>query len=161
MTRVTDANLDAFLAEDPHDAWCGRAELAHGRHATRFRWTVRLQLSELSSMIAAEYPNIGEVRGLAAKQRGVSGRIEVLTITGARGAVDVTGDLHIRRLLGGLKSTLFAIRRDGDAFVLRGAGFGHGVGMCQLGAMGMAEAGKGHAEILAHYFRGTHLHKLY
>ena len=161
MTRVTDANLDAFLAEDPHDAWCGRAELAHGGHTTRFRWTVRLQISELSSMVAAEYPSLGSVRGLVAKQRGVSGRITVLTITGEHGSVDVTGDLHIRRLLGGLKSTLFAIRRDGDAFVLRGAGFGHGVGMCQLGAMGMAEAGKSHAEILAHYFRGTHLHKLY
>jgi stage II sporulation protein D len=45
--------------------------------------------------------------------------------------------------------------------VFRGAGFGHGVGMCQHGAMGMAGAGKTHAQILAHYYRGTHLHRLY
>jgi len=60
-----------------------------------------------------------------------------------------------------LKSTLFEVKREGAAFVFRGAGFGHGVGMCQLGAIGMAEAGKTHDVILGHYYRGTHLHKLY
>jgi SpoIID/LytB domain protein len=161
-SRITDANLAAFLAEDPQDSWCGRAEHAHGSHGHgRFRWTVRLPIGELSRRIAAAYPGLGTIRDLTAKRRGVSGRISVLTITGAHGAVDVTGDLHIRRLLGGLKSTLFAIERAHGAFVLHGAGFGHGVGMCQLGAMGMAEAGKTHAQILAHYYRGTHLHAIY
>jgi SpoIID/LytB domain protein len=101
------------------------------------------------------------VKNLTAKQRAVSGRIQILTITGERGSVDVTGDLRIRRLLGGLKSTLFEVTRDGNTFVFRGAGFGHGVGMCQLGAIGMAGAGKSHAQILGHYYRGTHLHRLY
>jgi stage II sporulation protein D len=64
-------------------------------------------------------------------------------------------------LLGGLKSTLFEVHRDGDAFVFHGAGFGHGVGMCQMGAIGMADADKTHADILKHYYRGTHLHRLY
>ena len=73
----------------------------------------------------------------------------------------MTGDLHIRRLLGGLKSTLFEVKRDGKTFVFHGAGFGHGVGMCQLGAIGMADAGKSNKDILGHYYRGTHLHKLY
>ena len=157
MTRITDDNLDKFLAEDAHDTWCGRVAKGKGK----FRWTETLPIDELSARVAVEYPEIGRVKALAAKQRGSSGRIQVLTITGERGATEVTGDLHIRRLLGGLKSTLFSIERAGNAFVLHGAGFGHGVGMCQLGAIGMAEAGKPHAEILAHYFRGTHLHKLY
>ena len=60
-----------------------------------------------------------------------------------------------------MKSTLFEVKREGTQFVFRGAGFGHGVGMCQLGAIGMAEAGKSHDVILGHYYRGTHLHKLY
>ena len=64
-------------------------------------------------------------------------------------------------MLGGLKSTLFEIKKDGDSFTFRGAGFGHGVGMCQMGAIGMANAGKSHKQILGHYYRGTHLHKLY
>jgi SpoIID/LytB domain protein len=157
MTRITDANLDAFLAADPRDTWCGRVDHAH----TKTRWTEKLTVDELTARIAAEYPEIGRVHALAAKQRGVSGRIEILTITGDRGAVDVSGDLHIRRLLGGLRSTLFSIQREGAAFVLHGAGFGHGVGMCQLGAIGMAQAGKSHDQILSAYYRGTHLHRLY
>jgi SpoIID/LytB domain protein len=157
ISRVTDANLQAFLDEDPQDAWCGRAGRARGK----FRWSERISVDDLSARIAAEYPAVGRISAMTAKQRGASGRIEVLELAGEHGSAQVTGDLHIRRLLGGLKSTLFAIARDGDAFVLHGAGYGHGVGMCQEGAIGMAEAGKSHEQILAHYFRGTHLHKLY
>jgi SpoIID/LytB domain protein len=157
MSRITDANLGQFLDEDPHDAWCGRGKLAK----RNFRWTERLDATELSTRVAVEYPEVGRVKNLVAKARGSSGRITTLVIEGDKHNVEVTGDLHIRRLLGGLKSTLFAIAHDGDAFVLHGAGFGHGVGMCQTGAIGMAEAGKPHTEILAHYYRGTHLHRLY
>jgi len=154
-SRVT--NLDAFLAEDPKQFWCGRVE----KSKNRFRWSERIMADDLTLRITTEYPEIGRVKALVPKQRGVSGRIQVLTITGDKGSVDVSGDLRIRRLLGGLKSTLFDVKRDGNAFVFRGAGFGHGVGMCQLGAMGMAEAGKSHVQILDHYYRGTHLHRLY
>jgi len=157
MTRITEENLDAFLASDPKDTWCGRVD--HGKN--KFRWTETLSLADVTTRVAAEYAQLGRITNMTAKQRGVSGRIEVLTLNGERGTAEVTGDLHIRRLLGGLRSTLFAIHKDGDKLVLRGAGFGHGVGMCQLGAMGMAEAGKTHAQILGHYYRGTHLHKLY
>ncbi len=157
MTRITEDNLEAFLASDPKDTWCGRVD--HGKN--RLRWTETLSLADVTARVAVEYPQLGRIANMTAKQRGVSGRIEVLTLVGERGTADVTGDLHIRRLLGGLRSTLFAIHKDGDKLVLRGAGFGHGVGMCQLGAIGMAEAGKTHAQILGHYYRGTHLHKLY
>ncbi len=155
-TRITDENLDAFLDGDA-DAWCAKGKQAK----KKFRWTERIAGDDLNARVAVEYPEIGRVKNLVAKQRGVSGRIQLLSIKGDKGAVDVSGDLHIRRLLGGLKSTLFEIKREGDAFVFRGAGFGHGVGMCQMGAIGMADAGKGHVEILKHYYRGTHLHKLY
>lgn len=155
MSRVT--NVDAFLSEDPNRFWCGRV----AKSRNRFRWTERITVDDLTVRIATHYPEIGRVVALTPKQRGVSGRIRVLTIKGEKGSVDVTGDLHIRRLLGGLKSTLFEVKREGNAFVFRGGGFGHGVGMCQLGAIGMAEAGKTHAQILQHYYRGTHLHRLY
>ena len=151
------ASIEDLLAEDPKDFWCGRVEKAKGK----FRWTETMSVDQLTARVATEYPDLGKIKALAAKQRGVSGRIQTLTITGERASADVTGDLHIRRLLGGLKSTLFDIKREGDAFVLRGAGFGHGVGMCQLGAIGMAEASKTHVQILEHYYRGTHLHRLY
>jgi stage II sporulation protein D len=150
-------NLDAFLAEDPKAFWCGRVE----KSRNRFRWTEKISVDDMTLRISTDYPQLGRVKALTAKQRGVSGRIQVLTITGDKATVDVAGDLKIRRLLGGLKSTLFDVKRDGNMFVFQGAGFGHGVGMCQLGAIGMAEAGKTHEQILAQYYRGTHLHRLY
>ncbi len=156
MSRVTDDNLDAFLAGGK-DAWCNHGKIGKAR----FRWTERLRADDLTARVSVEYPEIGRIKTITAKQRGVSGRIGVLTIKGDKASVEVTGDLHIRRLLGGLKSSLFEVKRDGDSFVFRGAGFGHGVGMCQLGAIGMADAGKSHDKILSHYYRGTHLHRLY
>lgn len=156
MSRVTDDNLDAFLAGGK-DAWCNQGKLAK----TRFRWTERIRADDLTARVSVDYPEIGRIKTLGAKQRGVSGRIGVLVIKGDKATVEITGDLKIRRLLGGLKSTLFEVSREGDAFVFRGAGFGHGVGMCQMGAIGMAGAGKSHDKILGHYYRGTHLHRLY
>ena len=156
MTRITDDNIDGFLAGG-RDAWCNQPKLGKAK----FRWTEKLTQVELTARVATEHPEIGRVRRLVAKQRGTSGRIGVLAIEGEKASIEVAGDLHIRRLLGGLKSTLFEVARDGDTFVIKGAGFGHGVGMCQLGAIGMAGAGKSHTQILAHYYRGSHLHRLY
>jgi len=156
MTRITDDNLGAFL-DGGRDAWCNQPRLGKAR----FRWTETVPAADLTARVATEHPEVGRVQRLIARQRGASGRIGVLAIEGDKGRAEVAGDLHIRRLLGGLKSTLFEVHREGDAFVFRGAGFGHGVGMCQMGAIGMADAGKPHAQILAHYFRGTHLHRLY
>ena len=156
MSRITDDNLEAFL-DGGGDAWCAKGKQGKGK----FRWTETVTASELTTRVATEYPEVGRVKQLSARQRGVSGRIGVLAIRGDKGNVEVTGDLHIRRLLGGLKSTLFEVKREGERFVFRGAGFGHGVGMCQLGAIGMATAGRPHEQILAHYYRGSHLHRLY
>ncbi|HEX7841967.1 MAG TPA: SpoIID/LytB domain-containing protein [Kofleriaceae bacterium] len=156
MSRITDDNLDSFL-DGGRDAWCNQPRLGKAK----FRWTEKISEAELTARVATEHPEVGRVRRLVARQRGVSGRIGVLAIEGDKATVEVAGDLHIRRLLGGLKSTLFVVTRQGDAFVIRGAGFGHGVGMCQMGAIGMAGAGKSHAQILAHYYRGSHLHRLY
>ena len=157
VSRITDDNLDAFLAEDPGTAWCGKTKGARAK----FRWTEKIGAEDLTARVSVEYPEIGRIKTLTPKQRGVSGRIQTLAIVGDKATVEVTGDLHIRRLLGGLKSTLFEVKLEKGAFIFSGAGFGHGVGMCQMGAIGMAEAGKSHGDILAHYYRGTHLHKLY
>ncbi|MBA3463417.1 MAG: SpoIID/LytB domain-containing protein [Deltaproteobacteria bacterium] len=156
MSRVTDDSLDAFLAGGK-DAWCNHGKIGK----SRFRWTEKRQADDLTARVSVLHPEIGRIKSIVPKKRGVSGRIGVLTIKGDKASVDVTGDLHIRRLLGGLKSSLFEVTREGDTFVFRGAGFGHGVGMCQMGAIGMAIAGKKHDKILGHYYRGTHLHRLY
>ena len=85
----------------------------------RFRWTETIRAGDLTARVAAELPEIGRVKALVPKQRGVSGRIGMLAIEGDRGTAEVSGDLRIRRLLGGLKSTLFEVHREGDAFDIR------------------------------------------
>ncbi len=153
-SKVTDVGdfLDAT-----GDAWCSKPKQAKGR----FRWTQTISRDDLTARVAVDYPEIGRVKALVPQARGSSGRVSKIAIQGDKRTVEVSGDLNIRRLLGGLKSTLFEVKTEGDSFVFRGAGFGHGVGMCQLGAIGMASAGKTHGQILSHYYRGTHLHRLY
>jgi SpoIID/LytB domain protein len=159
---VGDANLRAFLDSPPEKSFCGRSKYAKGR----YRWRVEKSARDLDALVAADYPEVGAVRAIVPGARGVSGRIRAVQITGARGAVTVEGELRIRRLLGGLKSSLFLVKaekRGGEiaAWTFEGAGFGHGVGMCQTGAIGMAEGGESYRAILRHYYPGSHLGKLY
>jgi SpoIID/LytB domain protein len=160
---ITEDGVRAFIDEPSGAAYCAQTPYSAGRH----RWRVRIPASALDQQVAAQYPRLGHVRGLEAAARGISGRIVRLQIHGQHGSVEVTGELAIRRLLGGgLKSSLFYISSIGngkqpDAFEFRGAGFGHGVGMCQVGAIGMAMQGLHHEAILAHYYLGSRLRRLY
>ena len=96
-------------------------------------------------------------------ERGTSGRIVRLRITGTRRSMIIGKELEIRHALSTshLKSSAFVVDRDGDDFVLRGAGWGHGVGLCQIGAAVMADKGYKWQAILAHYFPGAELIKKY
>jgi SpoIID/LytB domain protein len=82
-------------------------------------------------------------------------------VTGATGSEVIRGELRIRQAFGSLRSSLFVVEMQGSGAVFHGAGFGHGVGLCQTGAIGMAEAGKSYHEILRHYYPGTTLRKLW
>jgi stage II sporulation protein D len=154
---IDDKNLEAFLAASPDAFWSGATRWGK-KH---FRWTVETSAKDLSAHVARVYPAVGTVTALEVVRRGRSGRVQSLRVVGSKSTVVADGDLHIRRLLGGLKSTLFTVTARGGTFTFRGAGFGHGVGMDQVGAIGMADAGKSHAAILANYYRGMHLHRLY
>ena len=162
FATVTDDNLKGFLALPKTAAWCGKTRF--GRAS--YRWEKRISSAELDRRVAAKYPSVGSVRSIQPLTRGVSGRIRRIKLVGSRGTALVIGDLRIRRTLGGLRSSLFTVRRDGAAgragsFVFRGAGFGHGVGMCQHGAIGMADHGKKHPEILQHYYRRSAVRRVY
>jgi SpoIID/LytB domain protein len=101
-------------------------------------------------------------------ERGPSGRLTRLRIRGDAGAVVVGKELLIRRALSSthLYSSAFVVDPEGpadrpEAFALRGAGWGHGVGMCQIGAAAMAFGGATYESILAHYYPGTGLERMY
>jgi SpoIID/LytB domain protein len=159
---VTDQNIDAFLAAPAEHAFCGATRYAKGR----YRWSVVVAAADLDALVAKELPSLGRVTELLPAARGVSGRVRSLEIVGDHGRATVEGDLRIRRLFGGLKSALFVVRAEAKGgrpvrWTFTGAGFGHGVGMCQTGAIGLAESGAAADKILRHYYPSSHVHRLY
>ncbi|MDH7513681.1 MAG: SpoIID/LytB domain-containing protein [Clostridiales bacterium] len=128
------------------------------------RWQVRLSREELEKRIQDYYP-IGRLVDLTVGERGKSRRVTKLQISGMDSQVIVTG-LKIRWVLG-LKDTLFTIDREHDEngqvtyFTFSGRGWGHGVGLCQVGAFRMAQAGANYRDILSKYYRDIKINKSY
>jgi SpoIID/LytB domain protein len=131
----------------------------------RYRWERRFSAAELDALLAPL--GVGSVRALRVVERGVSGRGVLLAVSGNEGATEVRGELNIRRALGMLNSSLFVVSAERDdqgtprAWILRGGGWGHGVGMCQTGAIGRADAGHDYRAILRHYFNGAEVTRIY
>lgn len=134
-----------------------------------FRWQVDYEQDHLRAIIERKLGvDLGPIRSLRPLRRGVSGRLVTLAIRGEKGSVVIGKELEIRRALSDthLYSSAFVVRAEGvgsvpHRFHLIGAGWGHGVGLCQIGAAVMARQGKSHVEILAHYFRGAALQRAY
>ena len=135
-----------------------------------YRWRVVITQDELQELLRAKLGvDLGAVRKLEAVERGASGRIVRLRIVGERETMVIGKELEIRRALSPshLYSSAFVVEsegKDGDAparFTLIGAGWGHGVGLCQIGAALMAERGYNFRRILEHYYRGAQIYGLY
>lgn len=136
-----------------------------------YRWKQDYTQKELSDLIARYAPRpLGKILNLEPVDRGPSGRIKLLKITGTEGTLTIGKELEIRRWLAPthLYSSAFIVERreideDGvpGAFRLHGAGWGHGVGLCQIGAAMMSLEGFDAREILLHYYRGAKLEQLW
>lgn len=125
-----------------------------------YRWTETYDREHLAGLISRRSgKDIGELISMEPLERGVSGRIMKLKIVGSVKTLVVGKELEIRRILSEshLKSSAFDVRFEGDSVVLEGKGWGHGVGLCQIGAAVMASKGYSYAEILKHYYPGTYL----
>lgn len=125
-----------------------------------FRWREEYGRDELASLVSERSGvSIGELVSMEAIVRGESGRIKKLKITGTECTLTVGKELEIRRLLSRshLKSSAFDVTFEGDKVIIDGRGWGHGVGLCQIGAAVMASRGYGYREILGHYYPGTEL----
>ena len=123
-----------------------------------YRWRVTYTPEELGELISTRLGvDLGPIRDLQALARGPSGRIYRLKITGDRDYMIIGKELEIRRALSRthLYSSAFVVDKNAGRFVLNGAGWGHGVGLCQIGAAVMANEGKPYSQILQHYYRGT------
>jgi peptidoglycan hydrolase-like amidase len=135
-----------------------------------FRWQVRYPREELEAILREKAGiDFGTLQGLTPLERGPSGRIRRLRIEGTKNTCTVGKELEIRRWLSPshLYSSAFIVCTDRAAsglplrFTLYGAGWGHGVGLCQIGAAVMAARGFSAEEILHRYFQGTALVKRY
>ncbi|MGB8951497.1 MAG: SpoIID/LytB domain-containing protein [Candidatus Aminicenantales bacterium] len=128
------------------------------------RWQQRISREDLEVRLNQYYP-VGSLVDVMAQKRGDSRRVIELKIIGTEGQVVVTG-LKIRWVLG-LRETLFVIDREYDSdgrvthFVFSGKGWGHGVGLCQVGSFQMARKGADYREILKKYYRGITIDKMY
>ena len=103
--------------------------------------------------------DFGVIRDLVPIERGPSGRLKKLKVVGDKRTMIIGKELIIRRWLSEshLKSSAFEIRWNGDRLILNGAGWGHGVGLCQIGAAVMASKGYTFDQILSHYYPGSGL----
>lgn len=133
-----------------------------------FRWTVTSNGSELGQLIKTKTGlDFGKVLDLVPVERGTSGRLIKLKIIGTERTMTIGKELEIRKALSPthLYSSAFVVDKkdnNGDVeFILHGAGWGHGVGLCQIGAAVMGEKGYGYKEILLHFFLGAELQKIY
>jgi stage II sporulation protein D len=137
-----------------------RLGVAADRRSRYYRWQVRKTPEELARSLA-RYGSVGRVRDVEPMRLGRSGRIVQLAVVGETGRLILRG-LEVRRGLG-LRENLFVIDRERDAsgaverFVFTGKGWGHGVGLCQVGAYGMARSGATYEQILEHYYTGIEL----
>ena len=127
-----------------------------------YRWRVEYTQEELSAIVAERSGiDFGTIEKLVPLERGASGRITRLRVVGSKASRIVGKELEIRRWLSKthLYSSAFVVDEVCEAgkvvFVLKGAGWGHGVGLCQVGAAVMGEKGMSHVEILNHYYPGA------
>ena len=123
-------------------------------------WTVQYTTDELSELVRTRTGiDFGTIVALEAVERGPSGRIKYLRITGTLREEVIGKELAIRKALSSshLKSSAFEIEKTPDGFVLKGRGWGHGVGLCQIGAAAMAAQGYDYRQILSHYYVGAEI----
>ncbi len=156
------ARIVAAFVERPGQSWCA----ASGGRSKVYRWTKTRTAAQVDAAVDAHAGRtVSPIHAIRPVRRGVSGRALAVEYVGGGGRYVVEGSYENRKLLGHLRSGMWVVERvgarpPGEApakWRFRGGGFGHGVGMCQHGAIGQARAGRGHDLILKHYYPGSRL----
>lgn len=127
-----------------------------------YRWRTEYSRAEVSDLVRRRSGmDFGTIRDLVPVERGPSGRLKRLKVVGDKKTMIIGKELIIRRWLSDshLKSSAFEVHWDGDHLTLDGSGWGHGVGLCQIGAAVMAAKGYTFDRILLHYYPGSTLER--
>jgi peptidoglycan hydrolase-like amidase len=149
-----------FLETSPSDR-----SAATDRFSRVASWQERINADELSARLSRSHASVGQPKSIAPVALSTSGRVTELEITGTAGRTRLRGS-HIKSVLG-LRENLFVVDAETDAtgrvvaFVFTGRGWGHGVGMCQTGAYGLAREGYSYKQILQKYYSGIRVQRIY
>ncbi len=132
------------------------------KNSPAFNWSQKIPLSKFESALRSAGYRIKGINSIKILSQYDSGRVKKLRISGKSGEITISG-VDFRRIMGYdvIKSTMFEVFIEGSSAVFKGRGSGHGVGLCQWGAKGMAEDGYTYREILEHYFPGTEIRRWY
>jgi len=178
LDLTVEANAERWIRQSP-EAFCNTTDkkvLAqvlnnYDQETTDFyRWKVEYTQTEISELLARRSGiDFGEIIDMIPVKRGESARLIELKIIGTKQTITVGKELEIRKWLSNshLYSSAFVVDKLDlvnnipQKFVLTGAGWGHGVGLCQIGAAVMGEKGYLYNDILMHYFRNSELKKIY
>lgn len=167
-----EVNADKWIRSAP-DAFCNNQQKdvlsqvlnSYDQETADFyRWKVSFTSKELSQLVHRKLGiDFGDILELHPLERGTSGRIIRMEIVGTNKRMIIGKELLIRKALSEshLYSSAFVVDKTEDGFVLTGAGWGHGVGLCQIGAAVMAQKGYSYHQILEHYFPNAAISKQY
>lgn len=129
-----------------------------------FHWRVEYTQEELTELVNRNLKlDLGDITDLVPLNRGKSGRIWRLQLVGTNRSFVIGKELEIRRTLSDthLYSSAFEVEKQGKRFIIKGRGWGHGVGLCQIGAAVMGEKGYSYDDILLYYYRGAEIKRIY
>jgi SpoIID/LytB domain protein len=155
--------LEDWFKNPPEGILC---DVPQYSRASNFRW-VRIYSAEELRDIVSKTKDIGGIKKILVLKRKKSGHIDSVRIVGEKSSCVVGKELNIRKALGNLRSSMFKVEikfgpeKKPKLFLFYGGGWGHGVGMCQAGACGMALRGRDYKDILRHYYHGVEFKNIY
>jgi stage II sporulation protein D len=159
VAGINDRNIAKFLSL-PVPGFALSSSLVK---KDKYRWKRVIPAAKATELTKAL--GTGDVTALKVLGRGISGRVRAVQVVGTQRTAVVQYEFPVRKLFDGLPSGLFTVEAVGTGaarkFVFSGAGWGHGVGMCQTGAVGRAEKGQKYDQILRHYYSDAELRTLY
>ncbi|WCL48834.1 SpoIID/LytB domain-containing protein [Leptospira sp. GIMC2001] len=149
--------------ERPENVWGGKnlpyldhVESEYDQYASNYSWQLDVPIDSMNRSLASI--GLGRIESINVLGRNLSQRVELLEVIGEKGSRKVKG-VDFRKMLGydKVKSLKFGIKKESDRFFIKGLGFGHGVGLSQWGAHGMAKDNINYRNILRHYYKGADL----
>ncbi len=148
----TSSGRDVFSGSD--SAYLASVRCPYCAPSPHYEWTVRLGLDEIRRYVRKSYPSLGRIRGITFRK--TEGRVVSVIIRHAGGTLSISGNkFRLQFPDKMIRSTYFTASRASGGLVLKGHGWGHGVGMCQWGAKGLSDSGKSYKDILRYYYRNT------